>query len=236
MTKQNDILSRRHERTGVWFLNSTEFQKWVAGPARMLWCPGIPGAGKTVLASLAVDHLQTIFKDEKVAVLCVFCSYTNQDNQTSVDLVASILKQVLRTTGVTDEIRKVYQDHQTHATRPGLTKLSSLLQSSIATLPKVFIVIDGLDECPQTTRDTFVREIPKLGSSAHLLITSRQSISIAREFPDAMYLELHASDTDLEVYIRSKTQQDRHLARYVGQDPSLQEEVVATIIGKARGM
>ena len=232
MTKQNDVLSRRHERTGVWFLNSTEFQNWVAGPARMFWCPGIPGAGKTVLASLAVDHLQTSFKNENVAVLCVFCSYTNQGHQTSVDLVASLLKQVLRTTGVTDEIRRLCQDYQT---RPGLDKLSSLLQSVI-TLLKVFIVIDGLDECPQTTRDTFVGEIQKLGSSAHLLITSRHSISIAPNFPDAMHLELHASDTDLEAYIRSKTQQDRHLARYVEQDPSLQEEVVATIISKARGM
>lgn len=142
VTKQNDVLSRRHEKTGAWFLNSSEFVNWVAGPARMLWCPGIPGAGKTVIASVSVDHLQTIFKDEDAAVLCIFCSYADQAHQTSVDLVASILEQMVQTKGVTDEIRALHRRHQTRTTRPGLKELSDLLQSVIQSFPKVFIVID----------------------------------------------------------------------------------------------
>ena len=40
-SKQIDILNRRQERTGNWFLNADEFKQWISGTSRMLWCPGI---------------------------------------------------------------------------------------------------------------------------------------------------------------------------------------------------
>ena len=206
----------------------------------MLWCPGIPGAGKTVLASIAVDHLRTTFKDQESALLCVFCSYADQERQTSTDLVASILEQLVRTKRITSEIRSLYQRHQTRTTHPGLAELSKLLQSMIEKSAKVFIIIDALDECPKTTRRAFVGEIHKLRSRAHLLVTSRPASAIAHahdlEFHDAIHLEIHALNTDLEMYIRAKTQQDHALARYLKQDLLLQEEVVTTIIDNAKGM
>ena len=236
MTKQNDVLSRRHEQTGAWFFNSSEFRDWVSGPAKMLWCPGIPGAGKTVLASISVDYLKTVFKDENVAVLCVFCSYADQGNQKTIDLVASILEQLVRIKGVTDELRVICRQHQMRNTRPGLPELSEILQSVFRGFTKAFIVIDALDECPETTRESFLGEIYKLRHLAHLLVTSRHSSSVAHLFPDPLRLEIHASNTDLEMYVRSKTQQDHHLARIVRQDLSLQEEIVVTVVGNARGM
>lgn len=75
-----------------------------------------------------------------------------------------------------------------------------------------------------------------LRSSAHLLVTLRPASSIPHELHDAIRLEIHASDTDLENYTRFKTRQDRCLARYRAQDPPFQEEVVAKIVGNARGM
>ena len=48
--KQRDIASKRHEGTGKWFLVSEKFAAWRSGSAdSVLWCPGEPGAGKTVI-------------------------------------------------------------------------------------------------------------------------------------------------------------------------------------------
>ena len=48
--KQRDIASKRHEGTGKWFLVSEKFTAWVSGLAdSVLWCPGEPGARKTVI-------------------------------------------------------------------------------------------------------------------------------------------------------------------------------------------
>ena len=50
-TKQRDIASKRHGGTGEWFLVSEKFTAWLSGSAdSVLWCPGEPGAGKTVIA------------------------------------------------------------------------------------------------------------------------------------------------------------------------------------------
>ena len=50
-TKQRDIASKRHEGTSEWFLVSEKFTAWLSGSAdSVLWCPGEPGAGKSVIA------------------------------------------------------------------------------------------------------------------------------------------------------------------------------------------
>lgn len=54
---QGDNFSRRHEGTGHWLLESPQFRSWLQGNADVLWCPGLPGAGKTILASIVVDRL-----------------------------------------------------------------------------------------------------------------------------------------------------------------------------------
>ncbi len=67
-SKQIDVSSRRQEGTGEWLLEADEFNSWLSGNKRTLWCPGIrmftnptfrkisscsdhvpAGAGKTIL-------------------------------------------------------------------------------------------------------------------------------------------------------------------------------------------
>ncbi|KAH9220704.1 hypothetical protein DL95DRAFT_382626 [Leptodontidium sp. 2 PMI_412] len=45
---------RRQNGTGLWFIQGQKFQAWKSGEERMLWVHGIPGAGKTTLAALAI--------------------------------------------------------------------------------------------------------------------------------------------------------------------------------------
>ena len=78
---------------------------------------------------------------------------------------------------------------------------------------------------------SFLDEVCKLRSFTHLLVTSRHSSSSAHAFQHAIHLEILASDADLEAYVKSETQQDRRLAGYLKQDPSLQGELVRTVFG-----
>ena len=47
-----DVRSQRLPGTGLWLLDKDEFKRWRydALSPHILWCHGIPGAGKTVLA------------------------------------------------------------------------------------------------------------------------------------------------------------------------------------------
>ena len=59
----------------------------------------------------------------------------------------------------------LYRRHSKKQTRPTLGELSKLLQSEVRHISKVFIVIDALDECPESnrTRESFLAG-PKLFS------------------------------------------------------------------------
>ena len=55
---QQEIFKNCRKGTGKWMLESNGFQQWLSTHKGTLWCPGIPGAGKTYLASIVIDYLQ----------------------------------------------------------------------------------------------------------------------------------------------------------------------------------
>ncbi|KAK6985004.1 ankyrin [Favolaschia claudopus] len=48
--RQQDISRTRQPETGEWLLKDSKFKEWELATGAVLWCSGIPGAGKTVLA------------------------------------------------------------------------------------------------------------------------------------------------------------------------------------------
>ena len=164
-----------------------------------------------------------------------FCNSTDEAQQKSGDIIASLLRQLVQRKGLTDEVKTLYERYAARQDRPR-SQLSDLLQSTIKKFVKVFIVVDALDECPETERDTLIGQLQKLGAVANVLVTSRQIESIELAFRGAAHLAIHALNADLEIYIRSKTQEDRRLKDYIKRDPSLGETIVETVVGNAKGM
>jgi AAA+ superfamily predicted ATPase len=77
--QQNDFIGRREEGTGQWLLDSEEFQEWLNTSKQTLFCPGIPGAGKTMMTSIVVEHLRAKFgNDANTGIAYLYCSYQPQ--------------------------------------------------------------------------------------------------------------------------------------------------------------
>jgi DNA replication protein DnaC len=94
-TQQQDFISRRQAGTGQWLLNSDEFQTWVNTDTQTLFCPGIPGAGKTILTAIAINDLITRFQnDPGVGIAYLYCNFRRKDEQKAQDLLTSLLKQL----------------------------------------------------------------------------------------------------------------------------------------------
>ncbi|KAF7319178.1 ANK-REP-REGION domain-containing protein [Mycena chlorophos] len=47
--RQQEISRGRQENTGGWLIDHPTFNTWKVESGKLLWCPGIPGVGKTVL-------------------------------------------------------------------------------------------------------------------------------------------------------------------------------------------
>lgn len=233
-----DLIARRQADTGLWFLDSSEFTEWIHGASQTLFCPGIPGAGKTMMAAIAVDHLLNTVQTADVGVVYLYCNYKRQAEHTTPNLLAAVLKQLVQDRpSIAQPLSGPYDDHQVRRTRLSLGETVSALRSVLGNYSKVYVIIDALDECPERdgTRSQLLKLCYSLQGQAdlRLMATSRHISDIVAEFKDKPQVEVRASDADVKRYVEGKI--DR-LAKCVQRDRDLQELVQDTIVEAVDGM
>jgi Cdc6-like AAA superfamily ATPase len=205
---QDRFLSRRHARTGQWLLETSQFQTWVNTPGKVLFCAGVLGSGKTILTSAVVDHLQSQFqKDLNIGIAFVYCSNRRQQEHTAKDLLASLLQQLCQRIPSLPEAVKalVHQYSDSNKDQPSVEEVCRMLESVIPLYHRVFIMVDGLDECPATDqcRDDLVLQL--LNLNAHcgisIFVTSKPVLEGIERFSRAMFRGVDATLEDVEEYL-----------------------------------
>jgi hypothetical protein len=184
--------------------------------------------------AIIIDELERFFKKRDVAVVCIYCNYKVQSQQTAPALVASLLKQLAEChPAVYTNVMTLYDSCKVQQIRPGLQQLVEALQSAIGMFSEVFAVVDALDECSDETLAGLLKELRSLSKITSLLVTSRKHGTIAREFNATPQLDIRAMDEDIETYI-----DDRISGQLldVGRNPKFREEMVKMITEKAKGM
>lgn len=240
-SQQSDFIRRRQAGTGEWLLASNKFQAWADQPKQILFCPGIPGAGKTITTSIVVQHLQRKFRDDvSVGIAILYCNFRQHQNQHPEDLLLSLLKQIIwGTPSVPICVEQLYEDHHRKGTRPTFDEITDALFSVIRNFSLTFIIIDALDECiiSDGARSKFMSTIFKLHAQtrANIFATSRFIPDIEKEFKKrgADLLEIRASDKDMQRYLDGHRSQ---LRSFVLEDPELEKIVKDTIVKAADGM
>lgn len=238
---QSDKLSRRLGGTGRWLLKSSEYQDWSNGrSSKVLWSPGIPGAGKTMLAAIVVDDIQQRFaKSESVGVACMYCDYKDQVAQTTKNLLASLWLQLAASNrDLSYEVEDLYNKYKSQGprSRPSLDEISRILQTEVERYEKVYFVIDALDECSAETRTTLLRHISALPPTVSLMVTSRLLNSVPRQFQGAIKLEIEADVEDIKNYVKERINSVERLSSWVDNNPSLEEDIVTTVTKNAKKM
>lgn len=238
-TQQSDCLSRRQLGTGKWLLESMEFQKLVKEPKQTLFCQGIPGAGKTILTSIVIDHLDTAYgNDENVALAYIYFNFRRSHEQRMEDVLAGLLKQLVQgQSSLPDPVKVLYNQCYSSGRRPKLSELSKALRNVISRYSKVFIVVDALDEFWSTdmSHDLFLSEIFDLQTRFNIgfFATARPIPEIMTRFRGLSSLEITASHQDVKKYIQGNIYR---LPRFVRRNSKLQEDIVQVITGVVDGM
>ena len=238
-SQQSDLIARRQEGTGQWLLNSKEFQEWLTQSGRTLFCPGMPGAGKTMITSIIVDHLCNRFQnDGNVGIAYLYCNFRRQQEQKPADLFASLLKQLVQEQpSVPESIKGLYMCHKNRRTRPLPDEILKALPSVIRDYSRTFIIIDALDECQVSdgVRRILLSEIFNLQAktAVSIFVTSRFIPEIEREFERGLLLEIRASDEDVQRYLDSHMFQ---LPSFVSNNLDLKEEIKTAIVNAVDGM
>jgi Cdc6-like AAA superfamily ATPase len=234
--QQSDIIKRRQEGTGQWFLDAPEVARWLGESKATLFCPGIPGAGKTMIAAIAIDHLLKSLQNSPSGIAYVYCNYKAKEEQDPYNMLAAILKQLIQARpSLVEPVERLYQQHANRGTRPLLDELFSALRNVLAHYPTVHIVIDALDECRDDTLRQFLARLQDLqaGRDIHLMVTSRFIPEVVDAFREALRLEIRASEEDVKRFVAGQTYR---LPRCIQRDLALQEIVQEKIVEAVDGM
>ncbi|KAK1477880.1 hypothetical protein CABS01_03182 [Colletotrichum abscissum] len=237
-SQQRDYFSTRHPETASWLLESKEFE-WVANRGQTLLCHGMPGAGKTIMTSVVIDHLIHRFREEpRVGIAYVYCNFKDTERQDCHDLLSGLAKQLAQfCSAFPQSLETLYDKHQKRKTSRSTQETIDLLQVLSSCYERTFIVVDALDECDRNARQAFLPEILRLQqrSQVNIFATTREIPEIleSKEFENSISVEIRAVQEDV---LRYTSDRMTRMQSFVRNNLDLQKEIRHTIAEKVNGM
>ena len=234
----------KKEGTGSWILHHGVYRKWYdAARSSIICCFGIPGCGKTILASSIVDALMTSGMSPRPIMTYYYCDYANQKTLQAETILGTILKQFFLNGRIPEELEKKFPRSYGEDTQMlDASDLADLLCLAIQQNPLTFIVIDGLDECEKASRKVVLDLLHRLqeikNSTVKLFISCRQEDQILRSYEGVPMVEMTASSLkgDIQLYVADSVSSRMESGELRVRDPDLAQEIMDELVNKAQGM
>ena len=123
-----------------------------------------------------------------------------------------MLKQLVSRGGIPQHIRKAFRE-EFGGRGLQLPDMVDALKKTISTLPRLFICIDGLDECRPKHRQELIeslQEIVRVSPGARVFLTGRPDIDdeILRCFGKALRIPLIPTHSDINGYLEMRLNGD----------------------------
>ena len=227
--------------TGAWLLESSEFVKWQQDKHSSLWLTGIPGAGKTILCSTAIDFLQ---KNRNVneAVLIWYFDFSDDQKQSRDALLRSLLAQACEILDpIPPEVMDLFATDKGHARHLSLEyrTLLDLMKTVFGSFDNVMIVVDALDESSELCSVLAFLHDLKVADFENVkwLVTSRQKREIEENLlgirTAVVPLDNVFIDADIRCYIGECLTRDSKLS---SKPARIKEQIEDVLTEKAHGM
>jgi hypothetical protein len=155
---------------------------------------------------MVIDELKDTISGPNSPVAFVYCDYQDQDNQTSSNMIASILRQLVAINPVFPKcVVDACEKHHGSGSSFALEELERTTLDVIKTIQRPDIVIDALDECDELKHRRavlqFLDQLKRI-ETVHLFVTSRQHIhDINSSFHTYPRIEIKAHNIDLQRYV-----------------------------------
>jgi len=175
--------------------------------------------------------------------LSLYCDYQAQKDQSAVNMIGSLLKQVaLGEVGSVGEIKNAFKkSSQGGGKGLRLPEMLELFVETIGSLERVYICVDAMDELVPQHRSELLRALPLILQKApntRLFLTGRSHIrgELDRHLPEGAYI-IHIVPDQGDIA--------RYLSRKMGDDDArdpdlmtdnLKNDIMKTISEKASDM
>ena len=238
----NMSLRLRHPGTGLWLIESDDYKSWLRRPNAKLWCYGIPGAGKTVLASSIIQEAIG-YSCSNVAVAFFYCDYNNTATQEPRNILGSLGCQLaLQDEQSFDKLFAFYRKHNP-ADQPSvdfsLEDLRDLVVEMASTFDSAMIVVDALDECG--TQNKFVTGLVSGLNNGEvgnikILLLSRAEQEIREVLEEYDQVSIAARNSDLRLFVGAEIELRIRNKDLRIKDASLKQDIMERLVKGADGM
>ena len=242
--KHGQLVDLRHEGTGGWLIEHDVYMGWKGQQNSATLCVyGIPGCGKSVLASAVIDDLADSTPPAPVDVVYYYCEYADQRTLQPINIFGTFLKQLYAKHDIPEKIEEQILQAYAHGTRsPSTKELVNILGQVLALRSRVMIVLDGLDECEKDVWREVVRAFELLRAAKttviQLFITCVEESEVLRVLHH--HPRIHASPSvlagDIESFVAKSVQSRIDSGDLKIHDRGLQREIVDELTSKANGM
>ena len=204
------------------------------------------------ISSAIIEHLIILCQDGLAIVAYYYFDFRDDDKKHRRGLLSSLLLQFSsRLTPCFNILSRLYSSHDAGKAQPSERSLVQCLKDMLMalSLPQLptYIVLDAVDECPNTSgiptpREQvleLVKDLIDLGlPNLHLCVTSRPEIDISTTLGPlaSSRLSLHdqpGQKSDIDKYISAIVRSDTKMRRWREDDRKL---VTETLSEKADGM
>lgn len=236
----------RHPETGIWLLDDDDFIAWIDGRLPKLWLTGIPGAGKTVLASVIIEEAWSRVEIGKIAVAYFYCDYKDTNSQDPIKILGSIATQLAQQSVEAFELlQKVYKNCHPVSRMPRSPEASSLvdaIRQMCGFFEDIHLIVDGLDECGDHAREvtSFLRQTDRLtksGKDMKIALLSRSEEVIRQQLEkEFVHVQISARSEDLRLYVASEMENRIMDGRLDLSSGSMRDEILKALVEGADGM
>ncbi|KAI0000831.1 hypothetical protein BJV74DRAFT_116375 [Russula compacta] len=250
-TNHNIACGAHLKRAATWFLQGGIFEEWKS-TGSLLWIHGKPGSGKSILCSTIIQDIEVLCEAGEASLSYFYFDFRDTNKQHLHDLVTSLLTQLSASSlPRSDILSRLFSTHDSGARQPSDDVLTRSLKEMLA-LPEqcpVYLIMDALDECPDTSgipsprelvlqlvKDLVDLHLPNL----HICVTSRPEIDIRHVLEPLTSLQVSLHDQsgqkeDIANYVRSIVYSDseRIMGRWRAEDKEL---VIETLSERADGI
>ena len=162
-----------------------------------------------------IDSLCDQTGEENIAVAGLYCDFLTQQQQTVKNIMGAMLKQLVGRGEVTEDLRNAFHKAKGEfgGRGPLLADLMGMLRTAIASIPRVFICVDALDEClPKHLPDLLssLRDIARESPNTKIFFTGRPHVreDMQRYFTKAVVIPINPNTNDIRSYVEMRLDRD----------------------------
>jgi len=146
----------------------------------------------------------------------LYCDFVAEQEQSTTNMLGAMVKQLVsRGGGIPQHIREAFRKAGKEFGGRGLllSDMVEIVKNTIASLPRLFICIDALDESPAKHRRELLeslQEIVRVSPNTRVFLTGRPHIDneIVEYFSKALRIPLSPAHGDIESYLEMRLNSD----------------------------